>query len=96
MVWGHEGLVRRNRGGRLGVLRHWGKRCLWVRGHGLQTLVVGMLIERMPRWEVARSTLGQVVWPEVGWQAGGAQALGRGRLVGEGTLPADSGSGDAR
>ena len=69
MVWGHEGLVRRNRGGRLGVLRHWGKRCLWVRGHGLQTLVVGMLIERMPRWEVARSTLGQVVWPEV-WRQG--------------------------
>ena len=68
MVGGHEGLVRRYGGGRLRMLRHWGKGGLWVRGHGLQTLVVWMLIERVAGWEVARSTLGQVVWPEVGRQ----------------------------
>lgn len=68
MVGGHEGLVRGHRGGRLGVLRHWGEGGLWVRGHCLQTLVVGMLVERVAGWEVARSTLGQVVWPEVGRQ----------------------------
>ena len=68
MVGGHEGLVRRHRGGRLGVLRHWGKGGLGVGGHGLQTLVVGMLVERVAGWEVAGSTLGQVVWSEVGRQ----------------------------
>lgn len=66
MVGRHKGLVRGHRGGRLGVLRHWGKGGLGVGGHGLQTLVVGMLVERVAGWEVAGSTLGQIVWPEVG------------------------------
>ena len=73
MVWGHEGLVRGYRGGRLGVLRHWGKGGLWVRGHGLQTLVVGMIVERVAGWEVTWSTLGQIVWPEVGREGVGGE-----------------------
>ena len=50
------------------MLRHRGEGGLWVRGHCLQALVVGMLVERVAGWEVARSTLGQVVWSEVGRQ----------------------------